>query len=211
MSAAQAVSVEAKEEVSAEQEKEGTESVFVEMVRAALAEKSRAGKIQEVRVLLKEFGADKLSAMKRELQITEFQLSRFNSVDENDIIEAMQFSHPEGERVQSSTLSDKTAKATLNYKNIAKSENDEWFDFLIQRHEYLREELDSFTDSISKLPGVLPGIITDLLDGGMTWDMMTSRYHVSWTMISKYKKSAIKELDIMYEMWGRQTDTYILG
>lgn len=99
MSAAQAVSVEAKEEVSTEQEKEGTESVFVEMVRAALAEKSRAGKIQEVRVLLKEFGADKLSAMKRELQITEFQLSRFNSVDENDIIEAMQFSHLEGERV----------------------------------------------------------------------------------------------------------------
>lgn len=149
--------------------------------------------------------------MKRELQITEFQLSRFKGVDENDIIEAMQFSHPEGERVQSSTLSDKTAKAALNYKNIAERENDEWFDFLIQRHEYLREELDFFTDSVSKLPGVLPGIITDLLDGGMTWDMMTSKYHVSRTMISKYKKSAMKELDMMYEMRDRQTETYILG
>lgn len=63
MPAAQAVSLEAKEEAPAEPEKEVTESISVETVRAALAEKSRAGKTQEVRALLKEFGADKLSAI----------------------------------------------------------------------------------------------------------------------------------------------------
>lgn len=63
MPAAQAVSVEANEEAPVKQEKEEAESVSVETVRAALAEKSRAGKTQEVRALLKEFGADKLSAI----------------------------------------------------------------------------------------------------------------------------------------------------
>lgn len=63
MPAAQAVSIEAKEEAPAEPEKKETMSVSVETVRAALAEKSRAGKTQEVRALLKEFGADKLSAI----------------------------------------------------------------------------------------------------------------------------------------------------
>lgn len=63
MPAAQAVSVEAKEEAPAEPEKKEALSVSVETVRAALAEKSRAGKTQEVRALLKEFGADKLSAI----------------------------------------------------------------------------------------------------------------------------------------------------
>lgn len=58
MPAAQAASVEAKEEASAK-----TEKVTVEQVRAVLAEKSRAGKTQEVRSLLNEFGADKLSAV----------------------------------------------------------------------------------------------------------------------------------------------------
>ena len=149
--------------------------------------------------------------MKRELQITEFQLSRFKGVDENDIIEAMQFSHPEGERVQTSTLSDKTAKVAINYKNIVERENDEWFDFLFHRYEYLKEELDFFTDSVSKLSGVLSGVVTDLLDDDMTWDIMTSKYHVSRTMISKYKKNAIKELDAMYEMRDRQTEAYILS
>lgn len=61
--ATQAVSAEAKEESPAEPEKEVTESISVETVRAALAEKSRGGKTQEVRALLKEFGADKLSAI----------------------------------------------------------------------------------------------------------------------------------------------------
>lgn len=39
------------------------EAVTVEKVRAVLAEKSRDGKTQEVRKLLNEFGADKLSAI----------------------------------------------------------------------------------------------------------------------------------------------------
>ena len=38
-------------------------AVTVEKVRAVLAEKSRDGKTQEVRKLLNEFGADKLSAI----------------------------------------------------------------------------------------------------------------------------------------------------
>lgn len=42
------------------------ETVTVEKVRAVLAEKSRDGKTQEVRKLLNEFGADKLSAIPEE-------------------------------------------------------------------------------------------------------------------------------------------------
>ena len=55
---------------AAKQEKapkeETSEAVSVETVRAVMAEKSRAGKTQEVRALLKEFGADKLSAIPEE-------------------------------------------------------------------------------------------------------------------------------------------------
>ena len=39
------------------------DKVTIEKVRAVLAEKSRDGKTQEVRQLLNEFGADKLSAI----------------------------------------------------------------------------------------------------------------------------------------------------
>lgn len=39
------------------------DTVTVDMVRVVLADKSREGKTQEVRKLLNEFGADKLSAI----------------------------------------------------------------------------------------------------------------------------------------------------
>lgn len=44
-----------------ENSKKAENAVTLEDVRAVLAEKSRNGKTQEVRAILKEFGADKLS------------------------------------------------------------------------------------------------------------------------------------------------------
>lgn len=44
-----------------ENSKKAENTVTIEDVRAVLAEKSRGGKTQEVRAILKEFGADKLS------------------------------------------------------------------------------------------------------------------------------------------------------
>ena len=76
-------------------------------------------------IMMKEY-----SSMKKELSILEYQLQQFKGVDENDIIMSMQFSHQEGDRVQTSTLSDKTASIAMNYRKIMKQENDEWFDFL---------------------------------------------------------------------------------
>ena len=37
----------------------------------------------------------------------------------------------------------------------------------------------------------------------MTWDIMMDRYHVSHTMIAKYRKAALKELDKQYELRDR--------
>lgn len=51
-----------------EKKEEAAEAkVSMEQVRAVLTEKSRAGKTQEVRSLLNEFGADKLSAVSEEV------------------------------------------------------------------------------------------------------------------------------------------------
>lgn len=150
--------------------------------------------------------------MKRELQITLFQLHRFEGVSEKDIILSMQLGRRDDcERVQTSTLSDKTAKVAMNYKNIMERENDEWFAYLFHRYEYLKEETDFFEESVSALPGVLPDVIMDLLDGELTWENIAEKYHVTTAMIAKYKKKALKELDTVFEMRDRQTESYMLG
>ena len=141
--------------------------------------------------------------MKRELTVTEFQLRQFQGVSEQDMIDSMLYSHQEGERVQTSTLSDKTANIAINLKSAVEREN------LFQRYKYLKEELDFFEYAVSKLK--YKNIIMDLLDEDVTWDAMMEKYHVSHSMIAKYRKKAIKELNIQYELRDRQVEAFVLG
>ena len=121
--------------------------------------------------------------MKKELTVTEFQLRQFQGVSEQDMIDSMLYSHQDGERVQTSTLSDKTANIAIKYKAAMERENDEWYDFLFHRYMFLKEELDFFEHAVNGLDERHRSIITDLLDEDMTWDIMMERYHVSHTMI----------------------------
>ena len=150
--------------------------------------------------------------MKKELSVLQFQMSRFQGVDENDLILSMQFSHPEeGERVQTSNISDKTASAAMNYRQIMERENDEWFDFLWSRYRYVSEEISFFESSVAALPGNLSGVMRDLVEGELTWESIAMKYHVTTAMIAKYKKKALCELEAMYELRDRQTEAYILS
>ena len=150
--------------------------------------------------------------MKKELSVLQFQMSRFQGVDENDLILSMQFSHPEeGDRVQTSNISDKTASVAMNYRKIAEKENDEWFDFLWSRYRYVSEEISFFESSVAALPGNLSGVMQDLVEGELTWENIAMKYRVTTAMIAKYKKKALCELEAMYELRDRQTEAYILS
>jgi aconitase A len=151
-------------------------------------------------------------SMKKELGILEFQLSQFKGLTEDDIILSMQLSHPDGdERVQTSILSDKTAKVAMNYRQIMERENDEWYKFLWERYKKMTEEVTFFESSVKKLSGVFPELIMDLLDDDITWDEMMVKYHISRTTISKYRKKAILELNEQYEIRDRQIESFILS
>ena len=150
--------------------------------------------------------------MKKEQSILEFQLQQFQGIDEKELITAMSFSHPEGDdRVQSSTLSDKTASTAINYKKAAERENDEWFDFLWNRYNYLKEETEFFEHGIRSLDGILASIMTDLLTGDMSWDEIQSKYNISRMMITRYRKKAMGNLQNLYNLRDKQVADYILG
>ena len=56
--------------------------------------------------------------LKRELSVLEFQLSRCEGIDYDTVISSLTFSKPEGERVQTSGVSDVTARAALAYRKF---------------------------------------------------------------------------------------------
>lgn len=149
--------------------------------------------------------------MKNELSVLEFQLSNFAGISNNELIESMCFSHPEGERVQSSSLSDKTAKVAINYEKVAEKMNDEFFTALLIQYRTLKSELDFFEYCINRLSGKLPEIIHDMVINKMSWGEMARKYNISEPMLCKYRKKAIGDIAKLYEARDKQMEQYILS
>ena len=56
--------------------------------------------------------------MRREMSMIAYQLSHFTGISEEDIIESMTFSRPDGERVQTSGISHKTETIALKVREL---------------------------------------------------------------------------------------------
>jgi len=149
--------------------------------------------------------------MKKELSVLEFQLSRCARIDYDEIISTMTFSSLEGERVQTSGVSDVTSRAALAYRKVADKMSDEWFSYLAEQYGQTKEELDFFEHAIRGLSGKLPEMIWDMVVERLRWEDLMAKYHISHTMIAKYRRKAIRELDVLYEERDKQMENYILG
>lgn len=154
---------------------------------------------------------DKYQELKKEQTVLKFQLSRFKGISPDDIIESMTFSHADGERVQTSGVSDKTGKIAVNYKKIADRENEEWMSYLISRLEYVEAEIEFFEYALKGLSSGVGEIMWDMVVECMAWNEIEEKYHVSHATLGRYRKSAIKELDVIYELRDKQTEIYMLG
>ena len=76
------------------------------------------------------------------------QLANFQGVTEEEIIDAMTFSSPEGERVQTSSITDKTASIAISFRDRVHRINRDWIDHLTVKLLFLEEEIDFFLSAI---------------------------------------------------------------
>lgn len=141
----------------------------------------------------------------------ENQIKNFVGVSETEVINAMFFSRPECERVQTSNVSDKTGNIAIKYKNKMDRINQEWLDHLEKKYAIISEEIIFFESAISSLSGNLAEVITDMVIGGLTWDDLAFKYHISRTMVAKYRKKAIRELETLYTIHEKEMAEYILS
>lgn len=156
--------------------------------------------------LFKEYGN-----WKRDLGILEFELSRFQGVPYDDVIESLCFSNPQGDRVQTSGVSDKTGKAAIIYRQVKNRMDDDWFDYLMERHKSIKEEKEFFEYALRQLSGKLPEMIWDMVAEQMSWQELMVKYNVSHAMIGKYRKKAVDELQVIYDMRNQHSDMYMLN
>ena len=153
----------------------------------------------------------KYRQMVMERSCLENQIKNFKGLTELEMIDSLQFSKPDGERVQTSGISDKTARIAVSYKDKVNSINKEWQDHLEKKHAVIVEELIFFESAVLSLSGILPKLISDMVIKGLSWDNLADKYHISRTMVAKNRKKAIRELEALYIIQDKAVAEYILS
>ena len=134
-----------------------------------------------------------------------------NQVSLNDIIDMLTFSHPDGERVQTSGTSDKVAKIALSYREHQERMNAEIFNYWMGRFEHLNGEITFLENSIRSLPDDQSDTLTALVIDNMTWEEASRSLCVSITTLQRIRKQAIDSLVRVYQKRESEAAKYLLS
>ena len=154
---------------------------------------------------------DKYHQWKKDRITLAFELSRFEGVSTDEVIESMCLSRPQDERVQTSGVSDRTGKTAVYYRKVAESMNDDWYDYTFRKYQYVKEEIEFFEYAVSRLSGRLPEVIRDMVVNGMQWKEAAAKYAVSEAMLTKYRKKGALRAGALYEGRAKHTEGYLLS
>lgn len=144
--------------------------------------------IKRVEWLLKNY-----HAIKRHLDRMNFEIERFTGISHEHAIEAMNFATPEGERVQTSNISDKPGRISQTYHEYADKLNSDGVALAWEYHNQ-KSEIEVLDYCITLLEPKLSEIITDMFINKMSWREMGRKHNVSETTLTRYRKKGIKEI-----------------
>lgn len=161
---------------------------------------------ERIETLIRDYPKNKM-----QLKCLEHQIRHFRGITETEMIDSMQFAQPEGERVQTSGVSDKTARIALNYRERMESINKEWYQHLEKQYLSLAEEVGFFESAVKALQGKPGEIMQDMVFCQMSWDDLADKHYVSRRTIGRYRQKAIDDLVVLYEKHEAELLAYMLS
>lgn len=153
---------------------------------------------QYVMDLLKNY-----SQMKQEIEALRYELSRVEAFSADEMIEAMTYSTPTDERVDSGRVPNKTPDIALTYaQNLADQKIQMTQQINIRLH-WLCETVERLDFYIDKLEAHQASILRDYYFEGYTWRELQDLRGVTYKTLIKYRDHAVKALAIKYGSIGR--------
>lgn len=161
---------------------------------------------KRLKIMLKTY-----RAMSRERDSLAHQIAHFKGLTADEVIESMYTTRSDGERVQTSNLSDKTAQIAMNYQEKMERINREWYEHLERKLRMLNDEISFFKSALDTLPEHLSSLMKDMILDGQTWDTLEVTHHIGRTTIHRYRRKAIAILEKIYECNEQETLEFLLS
>lgn len=136
---------------------------------------------------------------KRSLENLKLEMERFSGLSYDKVIETLNFAAPVGERVQNNSVSDKSARIALSYRDVADGQNQEILEELEKQYYILKSELNMLEHRIRLLEPNVSEVIWDMFIAGLTWPVLCKKYSLSYATIGRYRNRGIAELCRLYD------------
>lgn len=143
------------------------------------------------------------NSMKQEIEALQYELNNFSTESENETIEAMIFSSPDGERVNSSRISNNTPEIALTYTQRNEKLKENTMREIIGRLRCLRATTDRLDFYMEKLEAHQASILQAYYFEGYTWQELQDLRGVTEKTLRKYRDDGVKALAQKYSSLHR--------
>ena len=140
-----------------------------------------------------------------------YQIAHFKGLSAEEVIESMYTPRQDGERVQTSTISDKTAQIAMVYQErTLRSYSPGGILIALAAARLGNDEVTFLEAAIQALPGTQAGIMWDMIVEQMKWDAIEGKYRISHTTLYRQRQRAISELEKLYAHQDHDLAAYML-
>lgn len=137
--------------------------------------------------------------MRAEIDTLKFELGNLTRIKDSEMIEAMTFSAPSGEKVDTSEVSDKTTRIALTYQKKLTQMQREAMDEITKRLSYLTDVTERLDFYIEKLPPLDSAILREYYFEKYSWRELQELKGISTKTLISHRDEAVKQLAAMYE------------
>lgn len=142
----------------------------------------------------------------RDIKLLRQRLMDMTCISDEEVIETMVFSSPEGEHVQSSGISDKTATIAMCFRDQQEILNKDMVGLITRKICSLVDELRLFDYAVALLPTRQAEIVRHLVKNSDDWETTMQELDISRRTLQRGRQKAIDSLEHMYSLFDAQSD-----
>lgn len=147
-----------------------------------------------------EYLLENYNEILKDIEQLKFELETFEELVPEEMIDVMNFSTGNEERVADYRISDKTCKIALIYTEVAKRMNSEAKEEIRKMIKATEFEIKRLNYCIDRLQPKLKDVIKSVYIDKIGWSDISRNLFISENTISKYKRKAVAEITEMYEI-----------
>lgn len=147
-----------------------------------------------------EYLLENYNEILKDIEQLKFELETFEELVPEEMIDVMNFSTGNEERVAAYRISDKTCKIALIYTEVAKRMNSEAKEEIRKMIKATEFEIKRLNYCIDRLQPKIKEVIKGAYLNKKSWEDIRNELFISDNTLNRYRKKGIEELVIMYNI-----------